>query len=115
MAENRAKMLCKVYDSALNDEENSKINRNLIEDTKNKRLFSSKSKRLNNLNHNSNLNGELVKVQPSDFKRIINLNYVNSNKKQSNVINKVKLWDNFFQSGQVFGEDGWVKHFEAKV
>lgn len=52
---------------------------------------------------------ELIKVAPNDYKGIINLNYLNSTKKQSNVISKVKLWNQLFESGQL--SEKWDKEF----
>jgi hypothetical protein len=96
IAESRAKVLCKVYDSSLNDEENE----------------SRQLKRYNQplLRYGENRSSELLPVRPSDYKSIISTNYINSNKKSSNVISKVKLWDQLLQSGQVNG-DTWRKEF----
>ena len=92
IAENRAKMLCKVYDSNNDEYEAQQL-----------KLFQSKLKPSRN-------KGELLPAKPGDYKSIICLNYMNSNKKNSNVINKVKLWDQLFHSGHVSGEK-WNKEF----
>lgn len=92
IAENRTKQLCKVYDSSLNDQENLMMNEHSF-----KRIQSLRTKQ------------ELIKVAPNDYKGIINLNYLNSTKKQSNVISKVKLWNQLFESGQL--SEKWDKEF----
>ena len=92
IAENRTKQLCKVYDSSLNDQENLMMNENSF-----KRMQSLRTKQ------------ELLKVAPNDYKGIINLNYLNSTKKQSNVISKVKLWNQLLESGEL--NEKWDKEF----
>jgi hypothetical protein len=95
IAENRTRMLCKVYDSSLTDNDNAQ----LTEKTEAPCLKKS-----------GIYKSELVKLAPNDYKSIINLNYINSSKKQSNVITKVKLWDQLFLSGQL-NLDKWDQEF----
>ena len=92
IAENRTKQLCKVYDSSLSENENSAINNHL------EKAAVLRSRQ------------ELAKVAPNDYKKIINLNYLNSSKKQSNVITKVKLWDQLLESGKL-SNSKWEKEF----
>jgi hypothetical protein len=92
IAENRTKQLCKVYDSSLSENENTAINNNL------EKAAVLRSRQ------------ELAKVAPNDYKKIINLNYMNSSKKQSNVITKVKLWDQLLESGKL-SNSKWEKEF----
>ncbi len=98
IAESRAKLLCKVYDSSLNDEENES------------RQIKRYSQPLLRHGLSGNRGGELLPTRPSDYKSIISTNYMNSNKKTSNVITKVKLWDQLLQSGRV-NCDSWKKEF----
>lgn len=84
IAENRTKMLCKVYDSSL---PNSQVN---TLETR---------------------NSPPIKQDLSNYKNIISQNYANSNKKQSNVISKVKLWDELLETGQNMNPDKWDKEF----
>lgn len=102
IAENRTRILCKVYDSQenvqINDRVETLVHRrpNLIQRNSNRNSYTC------TLNENS--------TKPNDYKSIINLNYLKSNKKQSNVITKVKLWDQLFETGQL-NSDKWDKEF----
>jgi hypothetical protein len=97
IAESRAKLVCKVYDSSLNDEEN---------ESRQLKRFSQPPR----FGPRVLPSGELLQVKPSDYKSIITSNYLNSSKKTSNVISKVKLWDQLLQSGRV-NCDSWKKEF----
>lgn len=45
-----------------------------------------------------------------DYRKIIDMNYSNLRKKQSNVLNKVKLWDQMLESGSL-NIASWGKNF----
>ena len=61
--------------------------------------------------NNNHQRAELVRIAPTDYKSIINFNYMKSSKKQSNVITKVKLWDQLLESGHL-NADKWKKEFD---
>ncbi len=103
IAENRTKMLCKVYDSTLNE---SALSQNFVGQNyeTNKRQISNKTIHHQELKDHQITN--LSKIRANDYKDIIITNYLNSSRKQSNVINKVKLWDELLQSGHL-NSDKW--------
>ena len=92
-------MLCKVYDSSMADEDNEvKSNRGLV-------------KRCESLLVKSAIDDiDLSKIVPKDYKGIIGQNYLNSKKKRSNVIAKVSLWDELYETGEL-NADKWSKQF----
>ena len=125
IAENRTKLLCKVYDSSM--PKPSKASYSQSNDSLN-RILATRSQMVTRSGNKSsdlklevtkrtgillmrNPSNELVKVASNDYKSIINLNYMKSSKKQSNVITKVKLWDQLLESGHLNAEK-WRKEFE---
>lgn len=91
IAENRTKMLCKVYDSSIPTENNNSI--------------------IIRRNPNSFIK-EQPKLEPNSYKNIISQNYLNSKQKKSNVNSKVKLWDELLESnGQTLNSEQWEKQF----
>lgn len=113
IAENRAKLLCKVYDSSLNDQENEAQQNLRLQQTQQNQQQQQPQLQRQLLPDKLKLAGnksQLLPARPSDYKSIINANYLNSTKKSSHVINKVKLWDQLLQSGRVNG-DKWHREF----
>lgn len=104
IAENRTKLLCKVYDSSLSDQENMNI---LDKSEVVPKRYMTQAKK-NRYSYTSVINES--SMRPNDYKSIINMNYLNSSKKQSNVITKVKLWDQLLESGHL-NTDKWDKEF----
>ena len=105
IAENRTAMLCKVYDSSVSMPENATI----IASSKN-------SKSRDSLLANESKKEDFPKTNADTFQSIINSNYLKSSKKQSNVISKVKLWDELLEKMLETGQqparpEHWEKEF----
>lgn len=101
IAENRTKLLCKVYDSSLNEVEAVPVREEIVIKRPiimHKNRYSVQSQ----LNENS--------LRINDYRGIINSNYLKSNKKQSNVIQKVKMWDQMVETGRLM-TDKWDTDF----
>jgi len=95
IAENRTRLLCKVYDSSINhDSKNDSVN----------------IKRCESIDRSPIDDIDLSKIVPKDYKGIIGQNYLNSKRKRSNVIAKVTLWDELYETGEL-NADKWKKQF----
>ncbi|CAF0813092.1 unnamed protein product [Brachionus calyciflorus] len=108
IAENRTKILCKVYDSSLSEQENSSQNHTKEEVAIRRPIIMNK----NRFSLQNQLNDHLIK-RSNDYKGIINSNYLKSYNKQSNVIQKVKLWDQMVETGKLL-TDKWDSEFIEK-
>ena len=93
IAENKTRVLCKVYDSAMSEECSVTAP-------------SPRSAVLRPRAASKDQNALLSK----DYRKIIDMNYSNLRKKQSNVLNKVKLWDQMLESGSL-NIASWGKNF----
>lgn len=110
IAENRTANLCKVYDSSLSMPENANIAsyKNVSNNNNNKStdsFFINESKKV-----------DLSKSDADTFQSIIHSNYLKSSKKKSNVISKVKLWDELLEkmlenNQQSTRPEQWEKEF----
>lgn len=97
IAENKTRVLCKVYDSSMSEETSttSASNTNSI--------CMPSEKPFSRANDSK-------QIFPKDYRKIIDINYSNLRKKQSNVLNKVKLWDQLLESGSL-NIASWGKSF----
>lgn len=132
IAENKTKLLCKVYDSSMNEEsaahaqgislDSSSLNAAaaMVNNTSTA-LYASclpptePSHRPTSYVRASSAAAGASKdrqkaLLPKDYKKIIDMNYSNLRKKQSNVLNKVKLWDQLLESGSL-NIASWGKNF----
>lgn len=110
IAENKTRVLCKVYDSSMSEETttNAASPPNSAANTNQNCLHS--DIRPSSFSFLRGGNSKDKQLSPKDYKKIIDMNYSNLRKKQSNVLNKVKLWDQLLESGSL-NIASWGKNF----
>lgn len=126
IAENKTRVLCKVYDSSMSEEMQATTSSSSHISNSTHATTTTTTPMLINL-HQENSRPLFVRASsatasksdrqagikpifPKDYKKIIDINYSNLRKKQSNVLNKVKLWDQLLESGSL-NIASWGKNF----
>jgi hypothetical protein len=115
IAENKTKVLCKVYDSSLSEQQQvSSSCNNLAEKPPSSHHHHHHHHPRFDFNKLGGVGngggGGGARDRPKDYKKIIDMNYSNLRKKQSNVLNKVKLWDQLLESGSL-NINSWGRNF----